>query len=503
MEHGSVGLLISTAACSLVLAPALATARNGGRRNAVLLAVTLALAIVAGQGYLQIALFVGILPLYALFFFDGEGHLQLTWRTYVLGIGLSLLLAGIFLVPLAHFWPQFGKDLDPYFQDLQPLAYIPLNFFIADPEFYQYQVLGKKPWGYLYINYVGWIPALLAIAAVRLMPKARARMLWFLGLGILVPILMAAGLPFRWLASVLPAAMTSMRSVPVVAGLAVPFLLALAAWGLEELMDRDWPVLSFEGGSGQRRMGLNLMPFFVAVVWFFSLLAVYEFSRAWLRTEPVPDHSYQVVDAARTPTAQWVAMPLGEHFWAPIAAEKGIKLTNVTRPSHWRNREPPPPYVSAVRYEPAGGTLLATLEDVRVVRLEENPYAYVQAGSERVPCEARAQGGQIDVKCEASVEGTLIVRENSWSGWRAWRDGVRRPLERSGPWLSLRAPAGQHEYRFRYVPWDVGLGALVSVVGLLVAAALWWPGLEQRLQRRAQTAPEPQPGPPLGGPSPQ
>jgi hypothetical protein len=196
-------------------------------------------------------------------------------------------------------------------------------------------------------------------------------------------------------------------------------------------------------------------------------------------------------------------MPIGEHFWAPIAAEKGVKLTNVTRPSHWRNREPPLPYISAVRYEPAGGELLVTLDDVRVVRLEENPYAYVQAGSERVPCEARVRGGQIDVKCDTAMEGSLIVRENSWSGWRAWRDGVRRPLERGEPWLSLRAPAGQHEYRFRYLPWDVGLGALVSVVGLVVAVALWWPGLEQRIERRIRPAAEPQPGPPEGGPGPQ
>jgi hypothetical protein len=307
-------------------------------------------------------------------------------------------------------------------------------------------------------------------------------MLWFLGLGIVVPVLMAAGLPFRWLSGLMPEAVAGMRSLAVVAGLAVPFLVALAGWGLDELMGREWPVVTFEGRAGGRRLLLNIMPIFVAAVWFVSLLAVYQFSRAWLRTEPLADQAYQVVDAMQTSSTQWVAMPFGEHFWAPIAAEKGLKLTNVTRPSHWRNRQPPSPYVSAVRYDPASGTVLTTFQDIRIVLLPENHYAYVQAGEEQIPCEADAQGGHIEVECETSLEGRLIVRENAWSGWHAWRDGVRRPLERAGPWLSLRAPAGQHQYRFRYLPWDVGVGALLSVAGLLVAIVLWSPALERRLR---------------------
>ncbi len=488
MEHGTVGLVISTAACSLVLAPALQVARRGRRRDIVLMAVTLALALVAGQGYLQIGLILGILPLYTLFFLNSQGDGWARARAFLLGLGLTPLLAGVFLVPLAHFWPQFGKELDVTFQTVQPLAYIPFNFVIADSSFYQSTTLGKQPFGYLYMNYVGWIPVVLALIAVRLAPKEKGRLLLFCGLAIAVALLMAGGIPFRLLVPLVPDLAAGMRSLPVLAGLATPFLIALAAWGLDELLKRRWPILAFESPSGAHRLRISTMAIVVPVLVLASLLSVYRFSRGWLSTLPPQEMAYQVVDAARTESTQWVAMPYGEHFWPVMAAEAGLKLTNVVRPSHWRNRQLPLPYVQAERNLAPPGELRATIEDIYVVEQAANPYAFVETSSGVVPCQARAQGGAIEVACDAPAGGTLVVRENAWTGWQAWRDGQRVPLVRDSQWLSAEAPPGRHAYQFRYRPWDVWLGAALSVLGLLLAVVLWWPGLAARARRRPKSS---------------
>ncbi len=68
--------------------------------------------------------------------------------------------------------------------------------------------------------------------------------------------------------------------------------------------------------------------------------------------------------------------------------------------------------------------------------------------------------------------GTLVVRENSWSGWSARVNGKKAALEES-QWLSVTVPPGPIEVRFRYLPLDVLVGALLTFVGIVLVVALW------------------------------
>jgi hypothetical protein len=501
MEHGVVGLVVSTAACSLVLAPALKVALDGRRRDTIVLAVVLALAIVAGQGYMQIALFLGIFPLLVLFLFKREGKIRPQWKELVLALVLSMLLAGVFLVPLAHFWPQFGKAIDPTFGSSQPLSYMPFNFLIREISFYQGTLLGKQPYGYMYMNYVGWIPILLAVVAMRLVPKDNRRILLYLCLAIGMTLFLGSGIPFKWLFKVMPEQAAAVRSSPVMAGLAVPFLVALAAWGLDLLLKLNWPTLSLETASDSFRPRFNTKYLFLPILVLGSLLSVYEFSKGWLETFEMSGEAYEVVNAVRTESAQWVAMPFGEHYWSPVASEAGVKLTQLVRPSDWRGREVPEPFISASRHPESSGTAVFAQHGVYVSRDVSNQYAYVQAGAEIWPCEAKARGGHIDVHCSGGKAGTLIVRENAWSGWSARRDGERVALQREGDWLATNAPAGEHTYQFRYRPWDVALGSLLTLVGALVAVVLWRPGFvgKARAQIRSRRPASEDPGERDGG----
>jgi hypothetical protein len=94
----------------------------------------------------------------------------------------------------------------------------------------------------------------------------------------------------------------------------------------------------------------------------------------------------------------------------------------------------------------------------------------------------------IDVVCDGELPGRLIVRENMWSGWKAWRDGERVPLL-GYLWLEAESPAGYHEYAFRYLPWDVPLGMLLSLAGMIMAGWLWFvPSRPQPEDHRPGTA---------------
>ena len=124
MEIGVVGVVLSTAACSLVLAPALKLAINGCRRDAIILGVVLALAIVSGQGYMQLGRLIAIFPAFIIYLFDDDLKVRPIWKEFLLSGILAILLASIFLVPMLHFWPNFGKDTEPF------LIHVIFAFFI-------------------------------------------------------------------------------------------------------------------------------------------------------------------------------------------------------------------------------------------------------------------------------------------------------------------------------------------------------------------------------------
>jgi uncharacterized membrane protein YfhO len=74
------------------------------------------------------------------------------------------------------------------------------------------------------------------------------------------------------------------------------------------------------------------------------------------------------------------------------------------------------------------------------------------------------------VSCASNDPAILTVRENSWTGWFAWVDGKPANLI-PGQWLRVQAPAGAHQYQFRYLPWDVALGALLMLVGIILSVS--------------------------------
>lgn len=477
MEAGLLAESLSTAACALTLAPGLKLALTGERRATILFAVTLALALTAGQGYLQAGLLFGLLPVYVVFLFDNHGHVRPIWKEFLLAGVLALMLAGLLLVPLGHFWPNFVKGSDADFSSAQALEYAPLNLIIRDFSFYMNDSLAKWATPHMYMNFIGWVPIILAVIALRLVPRQKMRQLIYFLAAIVWVLLTSSAVTFRVLAPQV-GFISSIRYASVIAGLAVPLVLALAGWGLHLLLQLNWPRIAFwlpGSGSSQTPRSFRIHYLVLAIPLLWSIEAAYTFSSSWLKLDQINQDVYTAIQAVKQPSTQWVELIYGEQFWTPAALDADVKLAKSIRPWDWQGRDLPEPYVKGTRdineVDTSSPNYLGEAGGLYLVKQPENPYAYINTGQQKIPCQATALGGNIDVECSSETAGKLIVTENSWEGWQASRNGTSILLE-DNRWLTVDAPAGTYRYEFRYRPGDVTLGFLLMLVGIVLC--VWW-----------------------------
>ncbi|MEJ2562607.1 MAG: hypothetical protein P8Z42_07940, partial [Anaerolineales bacterium] len=177
------------------------------------------------------------------------------------------------------------------------------------------------------------------------------------------------------------------------------------------------------------------------------------------RADEEPIHGFRVY---LNDTLQWVEPPFGEHHYIEAAISMGLKLSPGMRPWNWKDRPFPLAKLEASRPGPPPdpATLVGEADGIPIYEREYVNYAAVTSPEGDQVCEAVGSGGFIQVTCNNPAPGELVVQENTWSGWRAWRDGERVELI-GDEWLQVEAPAGRHLYEFRYLPWDAPLGLLL------------------------------------------
>jgi hypothetical protein len=476
MEVGLFPLVLSTAAASLVIAAGLDLALNRRPRTIVWFGLTLALALVSGQGYLQIGLLLGLVPAYMIFFVDDHLRIDPIWKSFFLGGLLAILLASIYLVPLVHFLPFFAKDIDSSFGSAQSLVYAPLNLVISDMDFYRTDILGKDPFPYQYLTYIGWIPVLFAILGLRIKRNLDWRVIPFLLISVFLIYSISSATLLRILVIPFPEFISGIRYPAIISGLVVPLILGTSALGLDCLLNIRWPSIMV-GIFTERENSLRFDSRYLilSVLLLCSIKSGYDFSSQFLVTATLAESHYDVIEATKTESAQWISPPYGEHWWTPIALESGLKTTRPVRPWRWADRSPPEPFIEANRKPdlPEGASPLQVIDNINLYVFPDHEYAFVDTGTDKIPCRATAKGGHIDVDCDTDVSGTLWVMENHYSGWSARRDNVPIPLG-GGQWLNVHAPAGASQYQFRYRPLDVAVGFMLTLSGVVLAIWLWF-----------------------------
>ena len=481
MEHGIFGLVIAVSASFLVLPSIVLLSRSGSRRAVVVLGMTLALFFLAGQGYVQIGLLFA-LPAVLILIIGNKKPAAVLARRFLGAIGLALLFAAPFLLPMLHFFPQLAKNVDAAFGSVQPLAFIPLNLVINDWKYYNTEVMQKLPYPWLYVYFIGWLPVLLALwglGGARTRQEMRERL--FLSGYIVLVIWSASGGVLIWLnrtihLTVLNDLIAGIRYPTLFTALAVEPILVLAGLGFDRLLSIQWLRfrLTPEVNSDARAWPLDLR-WLLVIPLLFALSTTYSFNRQWIASTKLDPGMTSILESLRTPDLQWVNTPFGEQFWIEPAVALGLKIGVGTQGWSWRNRAAPEPMLEAARGGPPEGMVQAAVVQQLPIYKANSGREYatvVHADGSRTVCEAHGIGGDIDVACESERPGRLTIKENSWQGWHVSLDG--QPVQLlSGQWLTIDLSSGRHQVLFRYRPWDVLLGCALAVIGIVLACFLW------------------------------
>ena len=482
MEIGNVGLVLSTASAGLVLAALIDLIQNKEKRSPVPLGVCLALLMLSGQGYLQLGI-ATLLVFSVVFFASGSGQpFHIFARKYLFAAALAFLLIGFFIVPFLHFLPNFAKETDPYLTQIQVMEFLPLNLVINDLDFYKTEILGKSGNAYLYNTFIGWIPVIFAGVAIRLVPSKQRKLLIYILLSIGLVYLISSRQFYQALQKLTPAA-DSIRNASLISGIVVPLLAILAAWGMNLTLDRDWGRLMFTRSEDQK-WGVSVAWLTILILMAVSLFQVYRFSHSFLYLVE-NDVSQDEFETLFTQNSQWIQPPYGEFFWLDDVFNEGMKIAHVFRPWRWEGREIPLAYRELTR-NPDDVEKKGFVEQVGGVYLIENTgdqYASIETtDGDQIPCSAAAIGGKIDVVCDSKDGGVLTVMENNYSGWKVWING-QRSRNVYGNWLSVDLSAGHNRVSFRYRPWDVLVGSIMTLSGIILA--VWFEIIQSRGKNQA------------------
>ena len=474
LQDGLSTMVFAVANASLIFPPAVDLALNHNRKAIVWLGLAIALTILSGQGYVQFGFIFAILPAFLILMIDFN-HPKL-WKDFALAGILGLLLPAFFLIPLLHFYPYFAPEGGLLGDTIQSLSTVFLSF------------VSTKEIGPGYSLFVGWVPVILALVALRKIPKEKIRLLSFFIVTILLILALSTQELMAFLSKYIPL-FGYFRLPSLISPLAVPLVIGLAAWGVDLLIKATWPKISLYFSSGRSFSASTVWLVIIPLI--LAIQVAYPVGRQWMYLDQV-QRPTEVIPALQTTSTEWVAFPVPDYIWEPvILAGSNLKLTNAWHPWHWKNRDLPVPYEEVFLQrdnipDNSGKVLLATIGDFDVVKYPPVEYASVTTATGNTACQANALGGSISVTCDTPSAGLLTVEENSFSGWYVWVDGKPASLD-LGKWLAVAAPAGKHTYQFRYLPFDVLLGVLLSIAGIILAVMLLtgrWP------KRKAQPSSE-------------
>jgi hypothetical protein len=260
--------------------------------------------------------------------------------------------------------------------------------------------------------------------------------------------------------------------------LAVPPLLGFAALGLDNLMHD----INLRVGLEFSRQDEKLSGFSLPVSWVllpFLILALrnaHEMNSRFLVTTTYSPDLSVVIDQLESAETEWVMVPFGQHFWFVPALERNMKIGfDFARTWSWPERPNPAIFLEASMDETKPGMeVVEMVGDIRIFQNLSGPqYAVVTGQNQTItPCRAKGMWGNIDVTCSLADAGTLIVQEYNWSGWKAFVNEERVPLQ-DVHWLSVNLPAGESHIEFLYRPWDVFLGLILFVAGIVCSVRVW------------------------------
>ena len=460
MESGLMNITLATAMTSLMLPIIVRMFKHGARpKYVVVLGILFASLILSGQGYIQLSFVIGLCPVILYFLIRSFNPLKFIPQAkgFLKAGLLGGLLSGFLIVPYIHLMPFVDKD-----------ANSSLNYGLSIIQTMQ-SLVGKIEKPGTWWLYLGWITILLFFLAVFFARKEDQKIIRSLAF-IAAFILFLSTNEFLTLAVNIIPSVDHIRFPNLLSGLSIPFILCTAGFGIETLIQ-----LYKEAREKLSPRWENLFPIAalaLVVVCIKGVQNAKETNTQFLNLTPI-DNLARYDNLFDFPDTQWVASTLDDRSSIIRMLYAGYHQVDVYEPYFWRNRQLPGPLIRLYNFEPPkeeNGILIG--ENLWMVNYPENTFADVKVGLAQTVCTAENTGGFIDVTCDAPADGVLTVKEFYFSGWKLWIDGRRATLFHNGDFLASLAPAGKHTYQFRYDPWDVKVGAVMTLLGVILA--IFW-----------------------------
>lgn len=472
LQTGNVPLVLSIASAGFVLPSIIRLSKAPTKRNIVLVAISLALLVLSGQGYAQILIVLAYFPVILWYIAKPTNNRYVNWK-YLFQAGLlGLLLISVLLVPFVHFMGNWQKPVNAELNSLQPLEYSVLNLVIRDKSFFDNQTLAKNPLPWSNINFIGWVPVILLIVGLFFLKRsAWKRELYLFYLIFCLALFFSSKDAYVWVKNW--SFVQQFRFINVGASLAVQPLILIGAITFEELGKIKWGQVISPGISSKlERFILPFQWIIVLIIMALAIKAPYSFGKKYLVTHHV-EFEPEVLALFDTHSAQWVRPQA--YIFLPELMKNDAKVSTFDKSWSWKGVEEVEPYLTVVDKHSGIdiSNAVKTYGNFSVLEDDSQIYSFVKMDGVIEPCAAKSLGGQIDVSCGPSQAGTLIVREYYWSGWKAWMDGKPIALDRSSDFLSVPASKGFHNYQFRYQPWDVWVGMGLSLLGIFICIILF------------------------------
>jgi hypothetical protein len=519
----------------LVFALSFQALRRPGVVYPMLAGLASALLFLSGQYYYTIYAVPGLFLAFVMIL-AGEGWANGRWSpdrgAAVLSRGLAVFgwTVGFSAIRLLPQLESRGYFRGPRFDlsGAQTLLASAENFFIPNTNYLGAQLLGRT-WGWWeYYYYVGVVPLVglaLVVAALQ-RPSQRFAIAWAAALfGLYLAWAAAPHTFFQWIYDDAPF-LYRIRVPTRTMAFATPFLILLAAFGLQYL--RDWLA-----AQHRWRLSVGLQPVGTALhialgpilaaaliaVSFYGLRDVFDINRSILHGGARFFHP--------TSAAQWLRQRDPSVFYVsatdlyqavPVEFyELGIKrldahweyayyAPNPTSPSVPRSITVTLKYVIGDPGDSFSSAELIGIVDGRFIyELPQSPYYASTLRSADPPTDASylwhektheagarvVSANVIEVKANPPAsDDRLLVLESFHPGWRLEIDGKRAGApENYGGFLSTQALTGEHTYRFVFDPRSFRYGAAVTIGTILGAALLLLSRFASLLRRQGRGSP--------------
>ena len=470
---GSIGLPLSLSFATLSFVYFLTWAHNPSRKNGILLSIIVSMLLVAGQGYMQIAFVVTLIPISMYLYALKKAHAmaQIPW--------MAALVSALIAPFLLTFWANnafFGKDTDLTLSSTQHIGFIMLNYIVDNLDFYNTAVLGRPAFPYLYSNFIGYpivlgafVAVLLAVIRHPIIDKFIALIYLIFG-SVVVVLVLASGDGQHWIMGFDIAPLTQfvigLRNLTLVTSYAGALLVLLAA------ICGDFLIRQLQTAIALIRVNTWVIKghahWLVVAVMTWHVLTLYAYNKQFYQFSDQDSPTLLVAEFLKTQPIGGINVEANYQVFDIMQTQKKM-ITQMFYPWLLINTSPTGTMYQLMSAPPNDMTTWQELkrfdETWAIYKSTDTNQQYALHTSKNdalTPCTAQGTGGDMDVWCTTGTNGILRIYENNLDSWQAWVDDVPTDVISVNKFVAVPVTSGAHHIVFRYRPWYTILGLIVS-----------------------------------------